>query len=245
MEAWRTVIRILAGDRVTEAEDAARAQKELKRAKAVAIRVNGAVMGLDALATIDTLDPSANVEAITLESPDGLEVYRHSVSHVMAHAVKELFPEAKIAIGPAIKDGFYYDFDLPEPFKPEDLAKIEKKMSQIIKKQAGFERREVSRAEAIELFREMGEPYKVELLEELEDDTVSLYEEGGFVDLCRGPHLPGTGRIKAFKLLSIAGAYWRGDEKNKMLQRIYGTAWETEDDLKQYLWKLEEAKKRD
>ncbi len=245
MEAWRTVIRILAGEKVIEAEDAVRALKDLKRAKAVAIRVNGALMGLDALAKIEALDPSTKVEAITVESPEGLEVYRHSVSHVMAHAVKELFPDAKIAIGPAIKDGFYYDFDIDEPFKPEDLAKIEKKMSQIIKKNGRFERKEMPRTEAIELFKEMNEAYKVELLEELEDETVSLYEEGGFTDLCRGPHLPDTGKIKAFKLLSIAGAYWRGDEKNKMLQRIYGTAFKDKEGLQSHLDWLEEIKKRD
>lgn len=243
--SWRTIIRILVGDKAVEAEDAARADKELKRAKAVAIRVDGAVMGLDSLDAIVALDPSAAIEALTLDSPEGLEVYRHSVSHVMAHAVRDLFPEAKIAIGPAIEDGFYYDFDLPEPFKPEDLAKIEKKMSQIIKKQNKFQRSEMPRAEAIELFKEMNELYKVELLEELEDETVSLYEEGGFTDLCRGPHLPNTGKIKAFKLLSIAGAYWRGDEKNKMLQRIYGTAFKDKDGLQGHLDWLEEIKKRD
>ncbi len=202
-------------------------------------------MGLDALDKIVALDPSADIEALTLDSPEGLEVYRHSVSHVMAHAVKELFPDALIAIGPAIEDGFYYDFDITEPFKPEDLASIEKKMSQIIKKQGRFERKEMPRTEAIEFFKEMNEPYKVELLEELEDETVSLYEEGGFTDLCRGPHLPNTGKIKAFKLLSIAGAYWRGDESNKMLQRIYGTAFRDKEGLQSHLDWLEEIKKRD
>ncbi|HEB02791.1 MAG TPA: threonine--tRNA ligase, partial [Nitrospirae bacterium] len=233
---------MLVGDKVVEAEDATKAEKELKRAKAVAIRVDGTLLDIDSVAT---LNPSADVEALTLDSPEGLEVYRHSVSHVMAHAVKELFPEAKIAIGPAIDDGFYYDFDLPEPFKPEDLAKIEKKMSQIIKKQGRFERREMPRTEAIEMFKGMGEIYKVELLEELEDETVSLYEVGGFTDLCRGPHIHDTGRIKAFKLLSIAGAYWRGDENKKMLQRIYGTAFGDRESLQKHLDWLEEIKKRD
>jgi len=239
---WRSVIRILVGDKVVEAEDATKAEKELKRAKAVAIRVDGTLLDIDSVAT---LNPSADVEALTLDSPEGLEVYRHSVSHVMAHAVKELFPEAKIAIGPAIDDGFYYDFDLPEPFKPEDLAKIEKKMSQIIKKQGRFERREMPRTEAIEMFKHSGEIYKVELLEELEDETVSLYEEGGFTDLCLGPHIPDAGKVKAFKLLSIAGAYWRGDENKKMLQRIYGTAFGDRESLQKHLDWLEEIKKRD
>ncbi|HEB01799.1 MAG TPA: threonine--tRNA ligase, partial [Nitrospirae bacterium] len=225
-----------------EAADAARAYKELKKAKAVAIRTEGRVLGLDA---VGSLDAHAEIEALTLESAEGLLLYRHSVSHVMAHAVKELFPEAKIAIGPAIEDGFYYDFDLPEPFKPEDLAKIEKKMSQIIKKRAKFVRKEVSRAEAIELFKNSGEIYKVELLEEMEDESVSLYEEGGFTDLCRGPHIPDAGGVKAFKLLSIAGAYWRGDENKKMLQRIYGTAFGDRESLDKHLEWLEEIKKRD
>ncbi len=194
---------------------------------------------------MESLDANAEIETITLDSDEGLDLYRHSVSHVMAHAVKELFPQAKVAIGPSIKDGFYYDFDLPEPFKPEDLLKIEKKMSQLIKKQSKFVRSEISRADAIEHFKGMGEIYKVELLEELEDDTVSLYDEGGFTDLCRGPHLPDTGKIKAFKLLSIAGAYWRGDESNKMLQRIYGTAFKDKEALQEHLDWLEEIKKRD
>lgn len=163
----------------------------------------------------------------------------------MAHAVKDLFPETKVAIGPATEDGFYYDFDRPEPFSPEDLLRIEKRMEEIIKKNSPFIRKEILKAEAIELFKQKGEDYKVELLQEIADDIVSIYEEDGFVDLCRGPHLPSTGMVKAFKLLSIAGAYWRGDEKNKMLQRIYGTAFDTKDELDAYLNFLEEVKKRD
>lgn len=163
----------------------------------------------------------------------------------MAHAVKDLFPETKVAIGPATEDGFYYDFDRPEPFAPEDLSRIEKRMKEIIKKNSPFIRKEILKAEAIELFKQKGEDYKVELLQEIADDIVSIYEEDGFVDLCRGPHLPNTGMVKAFKLLSIAGAYWRGDEKNKMLQRIYGTAFDTKDELDAYLNFLEEVKKRD
>ena len=140
----------------------------------------------------------------------------------MAHAVKELFPEAKLAIGPAIDEGFYYDFDINKTFTPEDLVLIEEKMSEIIKKNNTFVRRIISRQEAMKLFQSMGEKYKVEILEEIKDDEVSLYEEGGFTDLCRGPHVESTGQVTAFKLLSTSGAYWRGSEKNKMLQRIYG-----------------------
>ena len=163
----------------------------------------------------------------------------------MAHAVKQLFPDAKLAIGPAIDEGFYYDFDIDRAFTPEDLSSIEKKMSEVIKQDNPFVRKIVSKENAIELFRKMGEDYKVELLEEITDKEVSLYEEGSFVDLCRGPHIDSTGRISVFKLLSIAGAHWRGNEKNKMLQRIYGTAFTEEKDLKKYLNFLEEVKKRD
>ncbi len=163
----------------------------------------------------------------------------------MAHAVKELFPSAKLAIGPAIEDGFYYDFDIDRPFTPEDLIAIEKKMLEIIKKNNPFVRKTISKRDAVDLFRRMGEDYKLELINEIADENVSVYEEGGFTDLCRGPHVPSTGAIKAFKLLTIAGAYWRGDEKNKMLQRIYGTAFDTKDELKKHLDFLEEVKKRD
>lgn len=182
---------------------------------------------------------------IVFDTKEEKEIYRHSTSHVMAHAVKMLFPDAKLAIGPATEDGFYYDFDLQRPLTPEDLERIEGKMKEIIKDDSRFIRKVLKKADAIDLFRKMGESYKVELLEEIADDEVSLYEEGGFVDLCRGPHLPSAGIIKAFKLLSIAGAYWRGSEKNKMLQRIYGTAYSSEKDLKDYLSFLEEVKKRD
>ena len=163
----------------------------------------------------------------------------------MAHAVKELFPDAKLAIGPATDDGFYYDFDIERTFTPEDLAAIEKKMTDIIKKNNVFVRRIVPKEEAIDLFKSVGENYKVELLKEIEDEEVSLYEEGGFIDLCRGPHIDSTGKVSAFKLLSVAGAYWRGNEKNKMLQRIYGTSFANENDLKEYLHFLDEVKKRD
>jgi threonyl-tRNA synthetase len=174
-----------------------------------------------------------------------LATLRHSTSHVMAQAVKRLFPDVKVAIGPAIEDGFYYDFAKPEPFTPEDLAKIETAMREIVAARLPFERQEMARAEAIRFFRERGEPYKVEILEGIDAPTVSLYTQGDFVDLCRGPHVRTTGDIKAFKLLSSSGAYWRGDERNAMLQRIYGTAWLTQEELDRYLWRLEEAKKRD
>jgi threonyl-tRNA synthetase len=163
----------------------------------------------------------------------------------MAHAVKKLFPDVKLAIGPAIQDGYYYDFDISKTFTPEDLALIEKEMSAIIKKDSPFVKKEMSKKDAVGLFEEMGEIYKVELLNDLTDETVTLYEEDGFTDLCRGPHLASTGKIAAFKLLSVAGAYWRGNEKNKMLQRIYGTAFNNSKDLRKHLDFLEEVKKRD
>jgi threonyl-tRNA synthetase len=163
----------------------------------------------------------------------------------MAHAVKELFPDVKLAIGPAIEEGFYYDFDIGSPFTPEDLFSIEKKMSEIIGRNNPFVRKIVKRTEAVDLFKEQGELYKVEILQGITDDEVTLYEEGGFTDLCRGPHIDSTGQVTAFKLLSVAGAYWRGDENNKMLQRIYGTAFTDKEDLKEYLDFLEEVKKRD
>ena len=177
--------------------------------------------------------------------PSPLPTLRHSASHVMAQAVKRLFPDVKLAIGPAIEDGFYYDFAKPDPFTPEDLAKIEALMHELVRADLPFVRRELPRAEAIRLFRERGEPFKVEILEGIDADLVSLYRQGEFEDLCRGPHVPSTGHVTAFKLLSSSGAYWRGDERNPMLQRIYGTAWLTPEELDRHLWRLEEAKKRD
>lgn len=206
------------------------------------MRVNGE---LQDLSQVKQLEDEASLEPVTFDSDEGKEIYRHSTSHIMAHAVKALFPNAKLAIGPATEDGFYYDFDLDRPLTPEDLERIEKKMAEIIRDDGPFTRRVLQRKEAIELFRKAGEGYKVELLNEIPDDSVSVYEEGGFVDLCRGPHVPSTGAVKAFKLLSIAGAYWRGDEKNKMLQRVYGVSFDRENDLKEYLAFLEEVKKRD
>ena len=160
-----------------------------------------------------------------------LNTLRHSTSHIMAQAVKRLFPGAKLAIGPAIEDGFYYDFDVPQPFLEEDLPKIEAEMAKIIKENLKFERSILKRDEAIKFFEKMGEKYKVELITDLPDAEVFLYKEGDFVDLCKGPHIDSTGQVKAFKLLSATGAYWRGSEKNKMLQRIYGTAFATKEEL--------------
>jgi threonyl-tRNA synthetase len=174
-----------------------------------------------------------------------LEILRHSTAHILAQAVKELWPKTKLGIGPAIEEGFYYDFDRNEPFVPEDLEKIERKMKKIVSENLKFERQELSKKEALKLFKKLRETYKVELINELKDKKVSVYKQGDFVDLCRGPHLESTGKLKAFKLTSIAGAYWRGSEKNKMLQRIYGTAFETEEELRRYLESLEEAKRRD
>lgn len=184
---------------------------------------------------------------IDFSSPEGLQILRHSIAHVMAHAVQDIFNNVRIAIGPSIENGFYYDFDYDHTFTPEDLEKIENRMSEIIVADSPFVRTEVSRQEAVSLFRERGEPYKVELLQDLPEDveTVSIYSEGGFVDLCRGPHISSTGMIKAFKLLNVAGAYWRGDERNKMLQRIYGTGFAAKEELIEHLNLLEEAKRRD
>jgi threonyl-tRNA synthetase len=177
--------------------------------------------------------------------PEPLPTLRHSTSHVMAQAVKQLFPEVRVAIGPAIEDGFYYDFARTTPFTPEDLEKIETRMREIVKKDLPFVREEWPREQAIRWFEDKGEPFKVEILRGLDVPTVSVYKQGDFLDLCRGPHVASTGVIKAFKLLSSSGAYWRGDEKNPMLQRIYGTAWLTQEELDKHLWRLEEAKKRD
>jgi threonyl-tRNA synthetase len=184
---------------------------------------------------------------IDIQSKEGLPILRHSISHVMAHAVQDIFQDVQVSIGPSIEDGFYYDFEYAETFTPEDLEKIEKRMYEITSANYPFSRQDVLREEAVVLFKSKGESYKVELLNDLPEDakTVSLYTQGTYVDLCRGPHIPATGMIKAFKLLNVAGAYWRGDEKNKMLQRIYGTGFATEEQLAEHLNMIEEAKKRD
>jgi len=176
---------------------------------------------------------------------DRIEILRHSASHVMAQAVQELFPGVRLAIGPATEDGFYYDFEYDGTFSPDDFPKIEARMHEVVAENLPFVREEIGKSVAIELFRERGEQYKVEILNEIQDDTVSLYRHGDFVDLCRGPHVSRTGEIGAFKLLSVAGAYWRGDERNAMLQRIYGTAFPSKKELDAYVYQLEEAKRRD
>jgi threonyl-tRNA synthetase len=211
-------------------------------ATAVAVRMDGRAVDLDAV-----VEQDARVEPIDLDSREGLSVLRHSTSHVMAQAVQDVFPGAKVSIGPSIEDGFYYDFDYETPFPPEDLDKIEARMREIVDADHPFVREEMSRAAASEKFAAVGETYKVELLRDLPEDvgTVSLYTQGGYVDLCRGPHLPSTGRIAAFKLLNVAGAYWRGDERNRMLQRIYGTAFADAASLAEHLRLVEEARKRD
>jgi len=209
--------------------------------EAVAARVNGRLWGLG-----QPLAGDAALEFLTFEDEDARLVYRHSSAHVLAQAVKRLFPDARLAIGPAIADGFYYDFDVPQTFTPEDLERIESEMEKIIAADLPVECFELPRDEALELVRGEGEDYKVELISGLAPDAViSFYRQGEFTDLCAGPHVPSTGRIKAVKLLSVAGAYWRGDERNKMLQRIYGTSFPKAALLKEHLFRLEEAKRRD
>jgi len=207
----------------------------------LAAKVNGALVDLST-----ALQEDALVEPVTFASPEGKEVYRHSSTHIMAQAVKEVFPSAHLTIGPALEDTFYYDFAFERPFTPEDLDKIEARAQEIIKADRPFTRREMPREEGMKFFRNLGEQYKAEIIEGFQDQTVSLYEQGGgFVDLCRGPHLPSTGRVGALKLLSTGGAYWRGDERNPMLQRIYGTSFQTQKELDAYLAKLEDIKRRD
>ncbi len=208
---------------------------------AIVAKVNGRLYDLKR-----PLESDATVEILTPKNPEALEVYRHSTAHLCAAAVLELFPETKLGIGPPIDTGFYYDFDRSEPFTPEDLEKIEAKMWEIQRRNLTYDRQLIPKPEGLEKYRKMNEPMKVELIEERADDIFSEYTLGpDFIDFCRGPHIPDTSKIKAFKLLSIAGAYWKGNEKNKQLQRIYGTAWFTKKELDEYLARLEEAKKRD
>ena len=206
----------------------------------IAAKVNGVPKDLASVLTED-----AAIEPITFASPEGKDVYRHSSTHIMAQAVKEIFPSAQVTIGPAIEEGFYYDFAFERPFTPEDLEKIEARARELIKANRPFKRMEMSKEDAIRFFRERAEKYKVEMIEGFEDPTVSLYDQGDFIDLCRGPHIPTTGKIGALKLLSTGGAYWRGDERNPMLQRIYGTSFPTQAELDAHLAKLEEIKRRD
>ena len=192
------------------------------------------------------IEQDANLAIVTAKDEEGLDIIRHSTAHLMAYAVQQLFPDAQVTIGPTIEDGFYYDFAYKRPFTPEDLAAIEKKMYELVKKDIPVERYELSRDEAVAYFKGIGENYKAEIIESIpQGEVLSLYREGEFTDLCRGPHVPSTGKLKVFKLMKVAGAYWRGDSNNEMLQRIYGTAWANKDDLKAYLTRLEEAEKRD
>ena len=226
---------------ITVAEALKSVMSGKQRKQTIAVYANDKAIDLDA-----ELGEDCVIVPIKKDSPEGLEILRHSTSHIMAQAVRELFgDDVKIAIGPAIENGFYYDFLRDTPFSPEDFEKIEQKMAEIAGQALPFSHKTISRQEAIEMFRQQGEKYKVELLEEIEDDTVSIYQQGSFVDLCRGPHIPNTSWVKDFKLLRVAGAYWRGDENNDVLQRIYGTAFFDKKALKKHLNDLEEAKKRD
>ena len=223
------------GTRIDEIASTAGVKKDI-----VAARIDDRIVDLSRV-----LEKDSKLEWVSAESADGLDTLRHSTAHLMAQAVQSLFPGTQVTIGPTIENGFYYDFKRSEAFSPEQLESIEKRMQELIKADLKIVREEMPRHEAIELFRKMGEDYKVEIIEGIPDEKVSLYRQGDWVDLCRGPHVPSTGSIKAFKLTGVAGAYWRGSEQNEMLQRIYGTSWDTRDNLKDYLRRVEEARKRD
>src|SRR5215510_4132129 len=211
------------------------------RKAALAGRVNGKLVDTSYLISSD-----AQLAIVTDKDPDGLEVIRHSTAHLLAQAVKQLFPEAQVTIGPVIQDGFYYDFAYKRPFTPEDLVAIEERMRELAKADHKVTRRVMARDDAVKFFRDQGEIYKAEIIASIPaGEQISLYGQSDWVDLCRGPHVPSTGKLRAFKLMKIAGAYWRGDSRNEMLQRIYGTAWPDEKQLKAYLTRLEEAEKRD
>ena len=225
---------------VTAAEIAASIGAGLARA-ALAAKVNGRLVD-----TSYRVDSDADVAIVTDKDREGVEILRHSTAHLLAHAVKELFPHAQVTIGPVIENGFYYDFAFNRPFTPEDLAAIEARMGEIAKRDLPVLRKEMAREAAVKFFRDQGEVYKAEIISAIpQGDAISLYAQGDFTDLCRGPHVPSTGKLKVFKLMSVAGAYWRGDSKNEMLQRIYGTAWAKKEDQDAYLKMLEEAEKRD
>ena len=206
----------------------------------IAAKLNGSPVDLSR-----ALDEDCLLEWVAIDSPEGLDVLRHSTAHLMAQAVQSLFPGTQVTIGPTIQDGFYYDFKRERPFTPEEIAKIEQRMEELARANLKVTREEMPKAQAIEMFRRMGEDYKVSIIEGIAEDSVSLYRQGDWIDLCRGPHVASTGKLKAFKITGVAGAYWRGDEKNEMLQRIYGTSWPTKQALKEYLRLVEEAKKRD
>ena len=225
---------------VTGLEIAESISKSLAK-KAFLVEIDGVLADLSL-----PIRQDCSLRILTDQDPESLEIIRHDAAHITAQAAKELFPDIQVTIGPAIKDGFYYDFAKNEPFTPDDLAKIEAKMHEIVKQNEPFIREEWERDEAIKFFKDMGEHYKAEIIESIPaGETITLYRQGSFIDLCRGPHCPSTGRIKHFKLMKIAGAYWRGDSDNEMLQRVYGTAWASKEDLEQHLYRLEEAEKRD
>jgi threonyl-tRNA synthetase len=225
---------------VTVAEVAASIGAGLAKA-ALAGRVDGRLVDVS-----HRIGADAELAVITDRNPEGLEILRHSTAHLLAHAVKELFPDAQVTIGPVIEDGFYYDFSYKRPFTPEDLAAIEKRMVEISRRDIRVDRQVMPRDEAVKFFSDMGEKYKAEIIASIpSNEPISLYRQDNFIDLCRGPHVPSTGKLKVFKLMKVAGAYWRGDSKNEMLQRIYGTAWAKKEDQDQYLHRLEEAEKRD
>ncbi|MDP1926904.1 MAG: TGS domain-containing protein, partial [Thiobacillus sp.] len=225
---------------VTVAQVAASIGAGLAKA-ALAGRVNGELVD-----TSHVIDADAALAIVTDKDADGLDMIRHSTAHLLAYAVKSLYPDAQVTIGPVIDDGFFYDFSYKRPFTPDDLVAIEKKMTELAKQDLPVTRSVMPRDEAVTFFRDMGEAYKAEIIASIpSNEDISLYREGNFIDLCRGPHVPSTGKIKHFKLMKLAGAYWRGDSKNEMLQRVYGTAWAKKEDLEAYLFRLEEAEKRD
>lgn len=247
LNSWRITLKITLpdgsqkefSDNTTLSEIAASIGARLGK-ESIAAVVDDRLVDLDIVPVNDS-----QVRFVTFDDPEGKDIFRHSASHVMAQAVKRLFPGTELAIGPSIEDGFYYDFEFPDTITEEDLPRIEEEMNRIVSQKIPYTREELPRDDAIKMFKDMGEAYKVELIEEIDDETVSIYRQDDFVDMCRGPHVPDTGYIKSFALLSLAGAYWRGDEKNKMLQRIYGTAYPKKKTLKEHLNRLEEAKKRD
>ncbi|MBI3057933.1 MAG: threonine--tRNA ligase [Deltaproteobacteria bacterium] len=229
------IIEVTSGQKIQEV-----ASSQGVNSNVIAAKIDGVAVDLDR-----ALSRDCTLDWISLNSPEGLDILRHSTAHLMAQAVQDLFPGTQVTIGPPIEDGFYYDFKRDKSFTPEEIEKIEACMRGLAALNLKVTREEIARESAIELFRRMGEKYKVEILGDIPEETVSLYRQGDWVDLCRGPHVPSTGAIRAFKLTGVAGAYWRGDEKNEMLQRIYGTSWLTEEALREHLKRIEEAKRRD
>ncbi|MEO0082638.1 MAG: threonine--tRNA ligase, partial [candidate division WOR-3 bacterium] len=234
------MIRVVVNGKERQVEPGLTAETLLADPTAVAAKVNGRLVDLSAQIREDAV-----VEPVRFDSEEGREVYWHSASHLMAQAVKQLYPTAKVTIGPAVAEGFYYDFDVERPFTEEDLPGIEARMRELAQRKIPVVHRWLGREEAKKLFSDRGETYKLEIIASIPGEKISVYEQGEFVDVCRGPHVPDTGRIKAVKLLSVAGAYWHGDEKNRMLSRIYGIAFPSDQELETYLAKLEQAKARD